>query len=97
MERLCTGQFCNSPLTHVSDTFLNKHPNKFIRLFDQLARSPRAVGPVKLGIWSQITQEVGNAVDEMDLGQKSPQAALDAAQARLGKAWDSYRRQVLNQ
>jgi len=96
MERLCTAQFCNSPLTKVSEQFLINHPNKFIRVFDNLAKSPRAIGPVKIGVWSQIGQEVGNAVDVMDLGQKTPQAALDEAQARLVTIWDNYRHQVLN-
>ncbi|MDR3690036.1 MAG: extracellular solute-binding protein [Fimbriimonas sp.] len=97
MERLCTSQYCNTPLAKVSEGFLRNHPNKFIRLFDRLARSPRAVGPVKLGIWSQISQEVGNAVDVMDLGQATPQAALDHAESRLAEQWANYRKQVLNQ
>lgn len=97
MERLCTAQFCNSPLSQVSRSFIENHPNKSIAVFDRLARSPRAVGPVKMGVWSQITQEVGNAVDRMDLGQASPQSALDEAEARLNGQWAKYREQVLNQ
>jgi ABC-type glycerol-3-phosphate transport system substrate-binding protein len=95
MEELCSGQFCNSPLSRVSEKFLSQHPNKFIRLFDQLARSPRAVGPVKLGIWGQIGQEVGNAVDVMDLEQSTPKQALDIAQVRLASQWLNYKQQVL--
>ncbi len=97
MEQLCTSQFCNSPLSNVSEKFLREHPNKAIRVFDDLARSPRAVGPVKFGIWSQMGQEVGNAVDVMDLNQKTPQAALDQAQTRLQESWEHYKKQVLNQ
>ena len=97
MEKLCTEQFCNSPLSNVSEAFLSKHPNKSIRVFDELARSPRAVGPVKLGIWGQIGQEVGNAVDVMDLGQASPKAALDIAEKRLTDQWANYQVQVLGQ
>lgn len=95
MEQLCTAQFCNSPLTSVSEAFLAHHPNKAIRVFDRLARGTRAVGPIKLGVWSQITQEVGNAVDEMDLGEATPQAALDQAESRLTEQWAKYRQQVL--
>jgi ABC-type glycerol-3-phosphate transport system substrate-binding protein len=95
MERLCTEQFCNTPLAKVSDAFLRNHPNKFIRVFDELARSPRAVGPVKMGIWGQINQEVGNAVDVMDLDQASPKVALDRAQERLEGQWAKYKQQVL--
>ncbi len=97
MERLCTEQFCNSPLSKVSEKFLNTHPNKAIRVFDELARSPRARGPVQVGIWNQISQEMGNAVDLMDVGGVEPKVALDKAQERLEDEWSKYREQVLNQ
>ena len=96
MEKLCTAQFCNSPLSKVSEAFIKNHPNKCIDVFDKLARSTRAVGPVKLGIWDQIRSEVGNAVDVMDLDQKSPEAALEDAQNRLVDQWAKYKDQVLN-
>lgn len=95
MEQLCRDQYCNSPLAAVSEQFLDTHPNKAIRIFDQLARSKRAAGPVPLGVQSQIGTEVGNAMDLIDLGEKSPKAALDDAQRRLEQAWDKYQRQVL--
>jgi multiple sugar transport system substrate-binding protein len=95
MEQLCMDQFCNSPLRAISTKFLTKHSNKEIALFDQLARSPRAVPPVPLGVRSQIGTEVGNAVDLIDLGKATPQGALDAAQARLDQAWEKYKKQVL--
>ncbi|HEY0866151.1 MAG TPA: extracellular solute-binding protein [Fimbriimonas sp.] len=95
MERLCKDQRCNSPLAEVSEEFFRTHPNKEIRLFDRLARSPRAVGPIPMGIRNQIGSEVANAVDLMDLGQKKPKQALDDAQTRLEEIWAKYRRQVL--
>lgn len=97
MEDLCLAQQCNSPLAKVSQHFLQTHKNKFISLFDFLARSPRAFGPVPIGINNQISSEIGNAADLMDLGKLSPQAALDTAQARLSEAWTKYRVQVLRQ
>ena len=60
------------------------------------ARSPRAVGPIPLGIRNQIGSEVANAVDLMDLDKKTPREALDEAQKRLEEAWGQYQRQVLN-
>lgn len=95
MEQLCMAQYCNTPLSDVSDRFLNEHPNKAIALFDTLSRSERAYKPVQMGIAPQIGQEVGNAVDQMDLGQKEPQQALDDAQTRLESLWEKYQRQVL--
>lgn len=97
MEKLCQDQRCNSPLAKVSDEFLRTHPNKEIRLFDKLARSPRAVGPVPMGVRSQIGSEVSNAVDVIDLEQMTAKAALDEAQARLESTWAKYRKQVLGE
>lgn len=95
MERLCMDQRCNTPLAKVSQEFLTQHPNKAIALFDRLARSPRAVPPIPLGIRAQIGSEVSNAVDQMDLGQKTPKQALDDAQRRLEELWGKYQTQVL--
>lgn len=95
MEQLCMDQWCNTPLANVSERFLTEHPNKAIALFDQLARSPRAARTVQKGIANQIGAEVGNAVDQMDLGNKTPEQALDAAQKRLEEIWERYQLQVL--
>lgn len=97
MEKLCTAQMCNSPLAKVSERFLNEHPNKEIRVFNELARSPRAVAPLQIGVASQVGREVGIAVDEADLGQKSVEQALKDAQGRVEQAWEKYQRQVLGQ
>jgi len=97
MERLCQDQRCNSPLQKVSDHFLSTHPNKYIRVFDQLARSGKAVGPLPVGVANQVAQEVSNAVESMDLGQQTPKAALDGAQARLDVIWSKYKEQVLGE
>lgn len=95
MEQLCTAQQCNSPLSKVSDKFLSEHPNKEIRLFNTLARSPRAVSPLQIGVMSQVGREISNAVDQADLGQKTIKQALDDAQLRAEQDWDKYQRQVL--
>jgi ABC-type glycerol-3-phosphate transport system substrate-binding protein len=97
MEKLCTSHGKNSPLVKVSEAFLANHPNKEIRLFDRLARSKNAIHPPLIGIWPQITNEMTNAFQLINLGQKTPRQALDEAQARLDPAWRRYRRQVLGE
>jgi multiple sugar transport system substrate-binding protein len=97
MEGLCSAHGKNSPLAKVSEKFMNTHPNKFIRLFDQLARSPQAFGPPKIGIYPQIGTEMGVAFSEVNSEQKSPKQALDDAQARLETIWKTYKAQVLNE
>ena len=97
MEGLCKGHGKNSPLNKVSEEFFNTHQNKYIRLFDQLARSPRAFSPPSIGIYPQISAELTVAFQEVNSEQKTPKQALDDAQARVEKQWIVYKSQVLNQ
>ena len=94
MEKLCLLHAKNSPLTNVSEHFFKSHPNPYIRLFDALARQKNAMHAPKTGAWPQITAEINNAVQSMNLGQQTPEEALDAAQKRLEPALERYRRFV---
>ncbi|AIE86079.1 extracellular solute-binding protein [Fimbriimonas ginsengisoli] len=96
MEGLCTRHGKNSPLNKVSEAFFKNHPNKFIRLFDQLARSPKAINPPQIGLYPQINAELGVAFQSVNTGQKEPKEALAEAQARLDGLWATYRTQVLD-
>ena len=95
MERLCSAHGKNSPLMKVSEGFFNRHPNKYIRLFDKLARSPLSFHTPKTGIFPQLSQEVGNAYQEVSTGSKTPKQALKDAQARIDGLWATYQKQVL--
>ena len=95
MEGLCKAHGKNSPLAKVSEEFLNTHPNKQIRLFDQLARSPHAIVPPKVGMFPQISGEMGVVFQEVNTQTKEPEQALRDAQARLDGLWATYRKQVL--
>ena len=95
MENLCMAQRCNSPLAQVSERFFERHPNRFIRLFDGLARSPNAVAPPQIGIWKQISSEMDNAFQAVNLGDKPTDEILSETQARVETAWAKYKRQVL--
>jgi multiple sugar transport system substrate-binding protein len=95
MEMLCTGQGKNSPLNKVSDSFFKNHPNKAIRLFDTMARSPLAFYPARSGFNPQLTSEIGNAYQEMNTGVKTPKQALHDAQIRIDSLWATYQKQVL--
>jgi ABC-type glycerol-3-phosphate transport system substrate-binding protein len=94
MEGLCIGHGKNSPLMKVSEHFFKVHPNKFIRLFDSLARSPKAFSEPKVGIYPQLSNEMTVAFQEVTTDQKTPKQALDDAQARVEKIWKVYREQV---
>jgi ABC-type glycerol-3-phosphate transport system substrate-binding protein len=95
MEGLCTGHGKNSPLNKVSDHFFDNHPNKYIRLFDQLSRSPRSFSSPSIGIFPQMSNEINVAYQQVSTGQKSPKDALKDTQARLDVIWSTYQKQIL--
>ncbi len=95
MEGLCAGHGKNSPLAKVSEKFFTTHPNHYIRLFDQLARSPKAFSPPMVGIYPQISTEMNVAFQQVSTGEKTPEVALADAQKRLEGLWSTYRKQIL--
>lgn len=95
MEGLCKGHGKNSPLNKVSEEFFRTHPNKQIRLFDKLARSPHAIKQTPVGLFPQISGELSVVFQEVNTGQKEPEQALKDAQARIDGLWSTYRKQVL--
>lgn len=97
MESLCARHGKNSPLAKVSERFFDGHINKYIRLFDRLARSPGAFHGPLIGIWPQISSEMSAAVQAVNAGLKTPKQALRDAQSRVDRLWAIYKRQVLGQ
>lgn len=95
MEGLCKGHGKNSPLAKVSEEFFKTHPNKAIRLFDELARSKSAIQPPSVGLFPQISSEIAVAFQEVNSQTKTPEQALADAQARIDKLWATYRQQIL--
>jgi len=93
MEGLCMGHGKNSPLANVSQRFLTEHMNPYIGLFNELARSKNAVAPLKVGYWQQFSAEMVNAMQQVNLGQKSAKDALKLAQARMVGIQTVYNRQ----
>ncbi len=95
MEGLCIAHGENSPLEKASAHFFKVHPNPYIRLFDKLARSPKAFGPAHIGLWHQLNDEIGVAFQKVSDLSATPKDALDYAQGRMEKAWTTYQEQVL--
>lgn len=97
MEKLCAAHGKNSPLMKVSEEFFNTHPNKFIRLFDKLARSKNAFNIPQTGAFPRLSAEMSVAFQEVNSEQKTPKQALDDAQKRAEIIWEVYKKQVLDQ
>jgi ABC-type glycerol-3-phosphate transport system substrate-binding protein len=83
MEKLCLGQRKFSPLVRVSDGFIKHHPNPYIQVFIDLAKSPNAHSWPRLSIWNEYSDEMGVAIDRVTALEMSPERALNQVQQRL--------------
>jgi multiple sugar transport system substrate-binding protein len=83
MELLCMGQRKHSPLAQVSPAFFARHPNPYIRLFTDLAKSRNTFHPPRIGVWRQYNDEMRAAFDSIWLGTQTPEAALAAVRRRI--------------
>lgn len=88
MERLCLAQRKISPRLAVSGTFYSQHPNPFIRVFADLARSPNARTAPRLTMWNEYDEELRAAYDRVFLGLATPEEALSEAQRRVQWKFD---------
>lgn len=90
MEKLCRLHGKHSPLSKVSDDFYRTHPNKRIKLFYDLASSPNATPPPKIGIWNEFSSELGAGIDKVTLLSATPKEAMDYVVARMQPRLDQY-------
>ncbi len=65
MEKLCLGHRKFSPLTTVSDGFIEQHPNPYIKVFIDLAHSPNARTTPQMSIWQEYNEELSVAADRV--------------------------------
>lgn len=91
MEKLCMLHCKNSPLSHVSQNFLQHHPNPYIQVFEDLASNPHAKTEPSLPIWPEVNDELSNVAQQVYLLQDTPEHALRDAQTRLQARYDDFR------
>jgi len=94
MELLCQGQRKHSPLAEMSERFLRDHENPEIEVFIDLAKSPNAFKSPPLGILQEYRQEMQVAFDQVWLGLKTPQEALDRVQNRMQPKFERTKRRL---
>jgi ABC-type glycerol-3-phosphate transport system substrate-binding protein len=87
-ELLNMGQRKFTPLLDVSPQFRREHPNPYIEVFIDLARSPNAVIPPQMPLWQEYQAELGTAFDQIWLASKTPEDALQDAQDRMQRKLD---------
>ena len=96
VEYLATVHCKGSPLAVSSEAFLANHPNKGVRVFDAIAKSPRAFRVPQTRAWLQVRDEFVAALDEV-WNLKAPAKEImekvqGRAQAGAGSAWRTRRR-----
>jgi multiple sugar transport system substrate-binding protein len=82
MEQLALGQRKFSPLAKVSPDFVKKHPNPYIKVFMDLAKSPNARYVPRMPIWNEYKNESIVAYNQVFTGSLTPQKALKELQDR---------------
>jgi hypothetical protein len=90
MERLTAAQCKHSPLARVSESFIRKHPNPYVDVFDHLARSPHAWSTAPIPIQAQVTDELTVVGQRVSLLEETAENALRASQMRIDGKLDQY-------
>jgi multiple sugar transport system substrate-binding protein len=85
VERLSTIHCKGSPLASSSEGFLSSHPNNGVRIFDDIAKSPRAFRVPPTRAWLQVRDEFVAVLDQA-WNHKAPAADLLANAQRRAQA-----------
>lgn len=98
VEFLSTVQCKNSPLAVSSESFMDHHPNRGVRVFDALAKSPRSFLCPPTRTWLQFKEEFDAAAENIWTLRGSASAELASlerrTQAILDRAADQRRRRA---
>jgi ABC-type glycerol-3-phosphate transport system substrate-binding protein len=90
MEKLCSLHCKNSPLEKVSENFITHHKNPFIQVFEDLARSPNAHGPIQCPIAKQGGDEIQAMYQGIARGSRDPVTTVVDVQHLLDAKWADY-------
>lgn len=82
MEKLTLAQRKFPPLAKISDNFIKQHPNPYIKVFIELAKSPNARHVPKIPIWNEYKNEFIIAYDQAQTNIHTPTAALNNVEKR---------------
>ena len=91
MEKMCMGKLQFSPLKDCSPEFLRDHPNPYIKVFLDLAKSPNAKYAPRLPIWTEYDADMRDAVSKI-WDEKVPAAdALNDLELHEQKVLDTQK------
>ena len=92
MEKLCLGQRKFSPFVKVSDDFYKNHPNPYIKVFIEMAKSSNARYVPRLTVWAEYNDEMSVAANKVVTLVATPKDALDEVQTRIQWRFDRVAR-----
>jgi ABC-type glycerol-3-phosphate transport system substrate-binding protein len=90
MEKLCSLHCKNSPLAKVSEGFIRNHPNRFIKVYEDLASSPNAHATPHIPTLEQVQDELKVVSERLILLDGDPATELAKAQAKLQAEYDDF-------
>jgi multiple sugar transport system substrate-binding protein len=89
-EKLCTLHCKNCQLAHVSQSFIDNHPNPYIDVYQKLAASPNARAVPSVPIWPEVFKELTDTAQSIALNGADPATALALAQQRMQERYDRF-------
>ena len=87
-ERLAIAHGKPTPLSQSSETYYAKHPNRAIRVHEQIARSDRAFGYPRTRVWNEYEAEFRQAFEGLWRLERPAREVLAAIAARVQPAID---------
>jgi multiple sugar transport system substrate-binding protein len=90
MEHLCSLHCKPSPLSKVSEKFVQDHPNPYIDIFERLERSPNAHPVLQTPVLTEMRDELTAMTDRMALLQGSPMEGLEQSKKRIDAMVAAY-------
>lgn len=96
IERLNSLHCKPSPLASVSDDFVRRHPNPYIKIHERMAFSRFAEPQIQSPMQAEIGAEIELAIDQIYLLSKTPQQSMQDLQKRAIAKFDAFlKRQAL--
>ncbi len=92
MEALCSAHCKTSPFRTPLPSFYRDHPNPFIRVFDEMARSGRPFSYPQTPTFTQVSAETLYLLENILRGVEEPDRAIAAAQRKIDSIVAEYDR-----
>jgi ABC-type glycerol-3-phosphate transport system substrate-binding protein len=83
MERLCKAHCKVSPYREPGPDFFDDHPNPFIEVFDEMARSEHAFGYPQMPQWAHAWSEMLYVLETVLRGERTPKEAITLTQRNM--------------